>query len=532
MGILTSLLGQGVDKSPSSDFWYLPIGGVSKAGVAVTEDSALKISAVLQGVRFISQTVAGLPRFIYRHLEDGRSREKDTKHPLNRILRFEPNTWQTSFQFVEMMTAHAIMRRMGIAEKIYDDRTGRLAALVPLDSRQVLKIEQRADGRLRYTYRRADGRNRIYLQEELFVLSGFGLSGITGLPLLEQMRDTAGLAIATEEFASTFFSNSAVPRVVLKHPGELGRETRDRIIESWNMAYGGVERSNKAAVLEDNMTLDVLSTDNEKSQMIETRKFLIAEFSRHTDVTPHRLSDMEKSSYNNVEQMSLETVVYTLTPWVKRWEQAWYRDGLDQDDKDSGRFVEYSLDGLLRGDTAARTEYYQSGIQNGWLTRNEAREKENHNPIVGLDAPLQPQNMVPIGPDGAPILPAAPKPERASAPEPVPEDDPQGGEGESRAMALARYAAGRVVRREYRWLETWTHRKLGDKSAWRSHVEAFYKDHVDYVRSELSIGTGRAEEWCSSRCQTVLEVGQEGLEAWRAESEKAAVEHLAMEALR
>lgn len=525
MGIFTSILAQQIDRSPSSDYWYTPLGTVSKAGVTINEDQALKISAVLQGTRFICQTVAMLPRFVFRHLEDGVSREKVPKHPINKLLRFQPNPWQTSFQFVESMTARAMLRGIGLAHKIIDNNTGDISALIPLEPKKLVDIEQQGNGKLRYIFRQNDGSRRTLSQDEIFAVPGFGVNGVKGLSLVEQMRETAGLAVAAEAYGSHYFSNSAMPRVVLTTPNITTPDTRQRMKEDWNQAYGN-ERQHGTALLEDGTKIDILSQDNEKSQFIETRKFLIAEFSRHLDVTPHRLSDLEKSSYNNVEQMSLETVVYSLHPWVRRWEQSAYRDLLTEEDKESQHFIEWILEGLLRGDTEARAEFYSKGVNTGWLTRNEVREKENLNPIEGLDKPLQPMNQVPIGEDGEPETPEPPTP---PAPQPAPAE-PTNGQPEERALALAVAGAERIIRAEQKAMEKWAERKDGkNNNAWRQQVESFYRKHIDFVAKALALDDDRARAWCSSRCQSVLMLGP-GHKSW-AEKDRLAVHSLAMEAL-
>jgi hypothetical protein len=250
----------------------------------------------------------------------------------------------------------------------------------------------------------------------------------------------------------------------------------------------------------------VLSTKNDEAQFIESRKFLIAEFSRYLDVTPHRLSDMEKSSYNNMEQMSLETVVYSLTPWVKRWEQCSYRDLLTEDDKAAGRFIEFALDGLLRGDTNARSAFYQSGVNTGWLTRNEVREKENLNPLEGLDKPLQPQNMAPVG-------------EQPSEPPPP----------AAQARAIAQAAAERVVRREKQAIINWKQRASGDDAAWRAHVETFYREHSEFVSKAMAMDIERARKWCECQRDTVLRLGPGTIDTG---ANDGSIALLVMEALR
>lgn len=392
MGLFSSLFeSASLDRGPGSDFWYEPVGSMAKSGEVVTQDSLLRIAAVIQGVRFVCQTIGMLPRFVYKRRENRRGRDKDFDHNLNHLLRFKPNAWQTAMQFTEQITAFAMLRGIGLAEV---KLIGGELALWPVQPDVIAKIEQiRETGRLRFHLRNSDGTTRPLGQDDVFWVSGFGVGGVKGLELVDRMRDTAGLALATETYGSTFFSNSAMPRVVLTAPNYMDQETRDRMKHDWRNSYSRAGQHG-TALLEGGTTINTLSTSNDEAQFIDTKKFIIGEFSRYLDVSPHRLSDLERASFNNIEEMSLETVIYTLTPWVTRWEQSIYRDLLTpQEQREQRTFVEFALNGLLRGDAKARSEFYASAIQHGHLTRNEVREFENLNPIDGLDEPLQPVNM-------------------------------------------------------------------------------------------------------------------------------------------
>jgi HK97 family phage portal protein len=491
---------------------------MSKAGVQINDDQLLSISSVVQGVRFVSQTVASLPKFIYQHQEDGRSREKDRDHYLNQKIRFQPNPWQTSFQFFEMLTAQAMLKGFSMAQKVFGPN-GEIEALIPLKPERLVKVEQLPSYKLRFLYRREDGEPRNILQDELLFVPGFGIADFLGLPLGQQMKETAGLELAIEAYGSEFFSNFAMPRVYITSPKTVSPPSRDRMAADWNRAYGG-ENKHSAAFLEEDTKVNVLSTKNDEAQFIESRRFLIAEFSRWLDVTPHRLSDMENSSYNNMEQMSLETVIYTLTPWVKRWEQCCYRDLLSEEDKESGRFIEFSLEGLLRGDTAARSEFYKNGIYAGWLTRNEVREKENHNPIEGLDDPLQPQNYVPVDAEtGKPQQPSGPS-------QPAPE--------EMRARMIAQAAAERVTRKEIQALSRWKDRENGSRAPldWRKKVEAFYAEHVGLVANAMTISEETAKNYCGVQCAVALKYGPDAIDKIKSWCDEHAVAILLAEALK
>ena len=516
MGILTSLVSQQVDRSPSSDYWYTPIGSMSKAGVQVSEDEVLKISAALQGIRFWSQTLAALPKFIYRHLEDGRSRDKDRDHYLNRKLRYQPNPWQTAFQFFEMMTARAMLSGFAMAQKI-ENGGGEIESLVPLEPTRLVKVEQRANYKLRFLYRGDNGQPRNILQEEMFFLPWFGVKGFLGLPIAHQMRETAGLELAIEAYGAEFFSNFAMPRVVLKSPKAVSQPARELMAADWNRAYGG-DRKHGVALLEEDTNVEQLSTHNDEAQFIESRKFLVAEFARYFDIAPHHLFDMEKSSYNNMEQMSLETVIYGLTPIVERWEQCCYRDLLTEEDKDSGRFIEFSIDGLLRGDTAARSAFYKDGIYSGWCTRNDVREKENMNPLPGLDDPLQPQNYIPV--DAETCEPQAP----AQGAQPSPP-------AEVPAERIARAAAERVTRKEIQAIARWKERK-SNGTDWEEQVKAFYADHVDLVAKAMALDDEAARHYCDVQCAIALRFGVDAIEKTKAWCEEHAIAFLIREALK
>ena len=480
---------------------------VSKSGVRVTKERLLKISSVLQGVRFPSQTIASLPRFVFRTLRDGKSKTKETSHPLNKILRFKPNPWQTSFQFVEMMTARAMLDGISLAEEIYEGNE--LQALVPLDTGRLIAVEQRANGMLRYLYRRQNGDRRTILQEEIFALVGFGsglMHDFLGISLTDSMRDTAGLELAIETYGASFFANSAMPRVVLESPNEIREETRRRMKADWNRSYGGIEQHG-TALLEAGTKINVLSTKNDEAQFIETKQALLGDFSRYTDVTPHRLHNLDKSSYNNVEEMSRETVVYTITPWVERWEQTCFRDLLSEEDREQDRYVEFIIDGLLRGDTKSRAEFYSKGINAGWLTRNEVRSFENLNPLEGLDDPLQPQNMMVVG-EEPPPPPGPPTPDGAA------DDRDDMPPQDSRALAVARAAVQRVIRKERQGIARLAERN-GDRSEsdWRDRVVGFYRDHARFLADATAMSHERAMRWCSAQSNYVQSIGREGVSA-------------------
>ena len=205
-------------------------------------------------------------------------------------------------------------------------------------------------------------------------IPGLGFDGLVGYSPIAMAKNAIGLAIATEEYGSRFFQNGAAPGGVLEHPGTLKDPAKIR--ESWNQTFSGSQNAGKVAVLEEGMHYTPISISPEQAQFLETRKFQINEIARIFRVPPHMVGDLEKSSFSNIEQQSLEFVKYTLDPWVSRWEQSMVRSLLTPEEKKQ-YFVKFNLDGLLRGDYQSRMNGYAIGRQNGWMSANDIRSLEN-----------------------------------------------------------------------------------------------------------------------------------------------------------
>ena len=209
------------------------------------------------------------------------------------------------------------------------------------------------------------------------------------------------MAIATEEYGASFFANGANPGGVLEHPGVVKDPARVR--ESWNSVYQGTKNANRVAVLEEGMKFQSIGIPPEQAQFLQTRKFQLNEIARIFRIPPHMIGDLDKSSFSNIEQQSLEFVMYTLDPWVVRWEQAIKRALFSESEKKE-YFVKFNVDGLLRGDYQGRMNGYAVGRQNGWLSANDIRELENLNRIpeeLGGDLYLVNGNMTKLSEAGA-----------------------------------------------------------------------------------------------------------------------------------
>ena len=297
--------------------------GGSSSGKRVNERSAMQMTAVYSCVRILSEAVASLPLHVYKYTETGTA--KATEHPLYTILHDEPNPEMTSFVFRETLMTHLLLWGNAYAQIIRNGR-GEVIALYPLMPNR-MTVDRDEHGRLYYEYKRSNDdapinkKSTVRLSpSDVLHIPGLGFDGLVGYSPIAMAKNAIGLAIATEEYGSKFFANGAAPSGVLEHPGTLKDPARIR--ESWQQTFGGSANSNKIAVLEEGMKYTPISISPEQAQFLETRKFQINEIARIFRVPPHMIGDLEKSSFYNIEQQSLEFVKYTLDPWVSRWEQS------------------------------------------------------------------------------------------------------------------------------------------------------------------------------------------------------------------
>ena len=352
--------------------------GGSAAGKRVNERSAMQMTAVYSCVRILAEAVAGLPLHLYRYKEDG-GKEKALDHPLYLLLHDEPNPEMSSFVFRETLMTHLLLWGNAYAQIIRNGR-GEVMALYPLMPDR-MAVDRDDKGQLYYEYTTSADDAPIskgsivrLKPSDVLHIPGLGFDGLVGYSPIAMAKNAIGLAIATEEYGSKFFANGAQPSGVLEHPGTI--KNPQRVRDSWMSQFGGSANSNKIAVLEEGLKYTPISISPEQAQFLETRKFQINEIARIFRVPPHMVGDLEKSSFSNIEQQSLEFVKYTLEPWLVRWEQSIQRTLFSADEK-KRYFVRFNVEGLLRGDYASRMNGYAVGRQNGWMSANDIRELEN-----------------------------------------------------------------------------------------------------------------------------------------------------------
>lgn len=423
MGFLNWLRGDTIrpadDHAISSGYSFF-FGGTT-SGRPVTERSAMQMTAVYSCVRILAEAIAGLPLHVYRQSSDG-AKVKALDHPLYRLLHDEPNPEMTSFVFRETLMTHLLLWGNAFAQVIRNGRD-EVIGLYPLMPNRMTVGRDEA-GRLYYEYQRMwnepTGRFETVTlaARDVLHIPGLGFDGLVGYSPIAMAKNAIGLAQATEDHGASFFANGAAPGGVLEHPGTIKDPARVR--ESWQATFGGARNGNKIAVLEEGMKYTPISVSPEQAQFLETRKFQINEIARIFRIPPHMIGDLEKSSFSNIEQQSLEFVKYTLDPWVIRWEQAITKTLLSPCEK-PGVYVKFNVEGLLRGDYQSRMEGYAVARQNGWMSANDIRELENLDKIpaeAGGDLYLVNGNMLPLSLAGAyaQTTESEPKPEPAEEP--------------------------------------------------------------------------------------------------------------------
>lgn len=377
--------GQARDKpvDKAADAGYSFLFGRTTSGKPVNERTAMQTTAVYACVRILAEAIASLPLHVYEYQDDG-GKKLVHDHPLYYLLHDEPNPEMTSFVFRETLMSHLLIWGNAYAQ-IIRDGAGRVLGLYPLlpDKMEVQRDDR---GNIYYVYSRNSDENPMFKEygniklkaEDVLHIPGLGFDGLIGYSPIAMAKNAVGMTLACEEYGASFFANGANPGGVLEHPGVLKDPSKVR--ESWNSVYRGVNNAHKIAVLEEGMKYQQIGIPPEEAQFLETRKFQINEIARLYRIPPHMVGDLDKSSFSNIEQQSLEFVKYTLDPWVIRWEQSLQRSLLLPGEKGK-YFIKLNVDGLLRGDYQSRMNGYAVGRQNGWLSANDIREMENMNPI-------------------------------------------------------------------------------------------------------------------------------------------------------
>lgn len=464
----------------------------SHAGVSVTEDNSLGFTPVWSAVTQLSQTIASLPLHLYKRLERGK--KKATENPLYTLLHIQPNPEMSSMAFREFLMAQVLLWGDAYAE-INRDNSGAVKGLWPLLSRNMTITRPLSE--ISYMYRLPSGEFRPFKKDAILHISGFSVNGITGVNMIRQNSEAIGLGMALEEFGARFFGSGARPGVVLEHPDNLSKDAAERLRKAWEEMHSGLSNSHRLAILEEGMKLNNYGVSPSEAQALESRKFQVVEVARIFNMPVHLLKDLERATNNNIEHQGLEYVIYTLRPWLVRLEQAYTLQILNEKERKK-LFFEHLVDGLLRGDIDSRYRAYATGIQNGFLLRNDVRDFENLNPLPEGDEALIPLNMIPASMVGMTLEKPAPEPEPKE-----PEEASVKQAKEFRAAKpiardrisknyypLWKDVAQRIVNREAVAIKKAVQKHLGERSKrsvteFKEWLEGFYKEMPNYVQQQV-----------------------------------------------
>lgn len=388
-------------------FDMLGKGRGARSGVQVNDHTALSQTAIWAGVNRIARDTASVPLKIYRRRPDGRGREPVRDHALWPILNgVDPNPEQTSMELRQMVMGFVLTHGNGYA--LIEREQGQVSALWPVVPWRVTLLRS-PTRQLEYWVTLPGGRSIQAEPRDVLHVRGFTRDGVLGVDVIHQMREAIGLSIATQEAAASFFSNGGQPRGVLETDNALSDRAYERIKNSFTLEHGGAQNWHKAALLEEGLKWHQITTDPDKQQQIETRKLNVTEASRILLIPPHKLGDLERATFSNVEQQEIDYWVGSLTPWFVALEQRYMKQLLMSRER-GDIIIEHLIEGRLRGDSAARAAYYNSMFNVAGISPNEIAERENMNPVEGGDVRFVPLNMIPVNEAGEPIRPAEPRP--------------------------------------------------------------------------------------------------------------------------
>lgn len=436
----------------------------------ITVESAITVSGVIAIITIISQDTASLPLILYG--KKGRNKFRATDSSYYRLIHDQPNPEHSAMTFREFIVSHMIAWGNFFGQMLLD-KAGTVQEIWPLrpDRMQV----KRVDGQKVFIYQDSEGKPRIFLSDEILHIPAFGFDGLVGLSRIALARHAIGLTQSTEKYGSKFFANDAKPGVAYKHPGTLSETAYDHLSDTLK-ERSGVENSHKPIILEEGMGIEKLGIPNDDAQFLETRKFQLSEINRILGpVPPHMIGDVEKSTSwgSGIENQEQGYVNHTLRPYTVRMEQGLNGQLLLPSDRDAGYFYEHLFDGFLRGDIATRYAAYVQGINNGFMTRNEVRLRENMNPRKGLDDLLQPLNMTTVNGSGT-----------------ANSDNPDDQDNSSYAMLpVWQDTVARVMKREKNDLmgASKRYQGKGQQAEFEKWVDQFYGvDHIAFTSKQFA----------------------------------------------
>lgn len=488
---------------PSDDYWYNPSnfvyqGGTTATGVKVSEKTALKYLTVMACISLISSDIGRLPLNLYRKRADG-GKDLVTDHKLYDLLHNAPNPDTTSFNWREALQGHLLLWGNSFAF-IDRDKTGKIKALWQLPDPSQVTVKRRGD-QIVYTYK-VNGEEVTRTKDQIFHIPGYGFNGLVGMSMINIASEAIGLGVAAEEFGSLYFGEGTHPAGVLEMDTTLG-DNKENFTKALKEGYAGLGKSHKIMVLENGLKYKPLTIPLNDAQFLETRNYQKIEICGMYHVPPHKIAvHGQNSNYNNLEQENASYVDSCLMGWIVRWESNISLQLLTEAERRSGLFCEFVVQGLLRGDSAARSEYYNKIFQVGGITPNQIRAKENMNPVDGGDESFVMMNMIPLSQAKDMPLPGDTEPEN----EPEIEDKSFFkaffSEKRARKVSEARSimirdrisrqyaplildAAQAIVNRESKAIKNQVHKQTRANGSMETFLDDFYDKFPEYIDKKM-----------------------------------------------
>ena len=436
----------------SPDGWETITGGIFRNSAAERVDNkqAMTVSTLFACIRNVSEDVGKLPLKVYR--KDGEYRHEMPQHPVGRMLQYQPNPEMTAIAFRETMNAQAMGWGNAFAE-IQRNINGDPIAIWPLRPDRVKLFKEKGTGRVFYKVTSNNGRTSDIWGDDILHLHGLGFDGLVGYNIVHCASQSVGAAIAMDKFAGSYFANGMHQSGNLKHPGNLSEPAQKRLKAQLAAEYGGADKAHQTLVMEEGMEFQANVIDPKASQMIETRRFSVTDFCRWMRVPPHKVADLTKSSFSNMEEQNIDYVQDGLGGWIKRWEQVLWSKLLSGKEKRDGVYFEHSVAAMLRGNVKARGEYYKTMWDRGVYSINEIRSFENKNPIDGGDTHFVPVNFTSL--------------ENAGKATP--------------GNAVVKDIAARLANREIKTLESRVKHAADDMGRFKEWLNEFYEKHDAYI---------------------------------------------------
>ncbi len=495
MSIFPTFIARNKSYGPTDDHWFYPFAGPTKAGVDVDEYIALNFSAVYNAISIISGTIGSLPLHLFKR--NKRITQKATSHRLYDVLHATPNPEMTAMSYREASTAHVLSWGASYSE-IVRNSMGQISELWPITPNRVRPF--RSNRQLFYEITLVGGKKTILPKERILHIPGLGFDGLTGYSVLEKARESIALGMATEEYGARFFGQGTHPTGVVETDEDLG-DGRDGITKAFKEGFAGLGKTHRLMILEKGLKYTPIGVKPEDAQFLQTRAFTVVEIARWFNIEPMKLKDHTKSSFDNISSLQISHVVDCIRPWTVREEQNYNMQLLTQEERQQGYYWEHVLEGLLRGDWAARGEFYSKMFNVGAFSPNMILEKENENPVEGGDERFVPLNMVPLS-MARKMIEMQDEPDD----EPEPSDDEENSRGEpgdaklieyksitgrerisKRYYPLIKAAAKRIVNKEGNAVKNQTKKQRSQRTeaSMEKWLDSFYRQIPDYIKQEL-----------------------------------------------